>query len=96
MPFRNRKTSVCSDEDLFAPIANANTTSVRRRRRPQVRFIEERNYEIEMMHRDEDCLADLSPEKKENIRRAGFKKKGKGSSFKLSEAFGKENMESIT
>ena len=90
MPSKNRKTSICSEHDLFVPLTNSDPSGVSRRR-PQAKYIEESNYKIEMMHKDEDCLADLSPQKKENIRTLGFKKEKEGSPM-LTEPRGKENM----
>ena len=73
MPARNRKNTICSESELFVPLTNTDPRGVHRRR-PQPRFIEETDYKIEMMLKDGDCLADLSPQKKENIRKGGFKK----------------------
>ena len=77
MPARNRKSTVCSEEDLFASLSNTNERRTIKRK-PQARYVEENNYQIEMMRRDSDCLGDLSPEKKENVRSIGFKKSKDG------------------
>ena len=73
MSLRNRKNTICSELDLFAPISNI-PQRTKPRKRLQGRYIEERNYTLELMKRDEDCLGDLSPTKKERVREVGFKK----------------------
>ena len=73
MSFRNRKNTIHTEEDLFVQINNIPQRR-KPKKRPTRKYIEERNYTLELMNRDEDCLGDLSPTKKERVRKAGFKK----------------------
>jgi hypothetical protein len=91
MPNKSRKVTINSEEDLLAPI-ESNLERRTARRQQSRKFTQVKNYSIDLLPTDEDCLATLATEEQENVRLEGFKKSKRAAAACFFDQADKENI----